>query len=254
MIRKYPEILDSYNEENIYDLAKIQSQLLEEAYLLCKDGGYILYSTCTYALEEDEKQIIDFLDKHQDIRLIHNDIDGNRSLFKGCIKLSLLNDTEGQFMALLRKDNADHQNRIKYKKAVKNKMVEEFINEQLNINEYYLYENNDYYYMSLKPLIDLGYGVLRYGICVGNIVNKRFEPHHHFYRANILKDKYKKIIELNDEELNKYLSGLQIDIKGDDGYYLICYKGYSLGFGKLAKGSLKNKYPKGLRRMIFILR
>ena len=53
-----------------------------------------------------------------------------------------------------------------------------------------------------------------------------------------------------DEELKLYLEGRELKTALPDHYYQITYKGYSLGFGKCAKGIMKNKYPKGLRRVI----
>ena len=65
MIRKYPEILDTYSITNINDLASIQKGLLESAYKLLNEGGQLIYSTCTYAYEEDEWQVDDFLKRHK---------------------------------------------------------------------------------------------------------------------------------------------------------------------------------------------
>ena len=37
----------------------------------------------------------------------------------------------------------------------------------------------------------------------------------------------------------------------DKGWYLICVDGFSIGWGKLAGGIMKNHYPIGLRRKDF---
>ena len=108
------------------------------------------------------------------------------------------------------------------------------------------YENN--YYLSLIPLIDIEYGLLRYGIYLGELKKDRFEPSHNLYRSNNLSFKYQ--YSLNDEEYYKFIRGDELSIDKEDNYYQVTYKGLSLGFGKCAKGKLKNKYPKGLRRVI----
>ena len=56
MIRKYPEILDTYNIENIRSLAALQKDLLDEAYEMLKGQGRLVYSTCTYNPEENENE------------------------------------------------------------------------------------------------------------------------------------------------------------------------------------------------------
>lgn len=246
MIRKYPEILEEYSLNNINNLADIQKGLLEDAYRILKGDGQLLYSTCTYSFEEDEQQIINFLSKHDDMELVDLG-EGYASTLKGTIKLSPLTNTEGQFICLMHKKGDTHSS-LKPLKNVKEKIVDDFIRNNLKINDYYLYKYDNRYYMSLLPLPDLKNNVVRFGIYVGDIVNKRFEPNHSFYRSNSLIGKYMHAYDLSDEEYNKYISGYELNTNLDNHYYLVTYKGLSLGFGKCSNKQLKNKYPKGLRR------
>lgn len=246
MIRKYPEILDEYSLNNINNLADIQKELLEDAYRILKGDGQLLYSTCTYSFEEDEQQIINFLSRHDDMELVDLG-DGYSSTLKGTIKLSPLTNTEGQFICLMHKKGNVH-NSLKSLKTIKEKLVEDFINNNLNINNYFLYRYDNRYYMSLIPLPDLKNNVVRCGIYVGDIINKRFEPNHSFYRSNSLKEKYIYSYELSEKEYDKFISGNELNVTLDNHYYLVTYKGLSLGFGKCSNKQLKNKYPKGLRR------
>ena len=248
MIRKYPEILDTYSISNIENLANIQKDLLEDAYKLLNEGGTLIYSTCTFAFEEDENQVKDFLNRHEDMELIKHHFDHNSSKLDGTIKLSFLNNTEGQFMAFMKKKGTLISKKYKQKKTSKHNIVEKFIKDNLNIENYYLYNNENNYYLSLIPLIDIEYGLLRYGIYLGELKKDRFEPSHNLYRSNNLSFKYQ--YSLNDEEYYKFIRGDELSIDKEDNYYQVTYKGLSLGFGKCAKGKLKNKYPKGLRRVI----
>ncbi|MEG0686671.1 MAG: 16S rRNA (cytosine(967)-C(5))-methyltransferase RsmB [Erysipelotrichales bacterium] len=69
VIKRKPEI--KYHDPSVMDeLIKVQEQLLEEAYLLLKKGGVLVYSTCTINKKENEKQIQSFLNKYDDIKLI----------------------------------------------------------------------------------------------------------------------------------------------------------------------------------------
>ena len=154
MIRKYPEILDSYSLENIKKLSQLQQELLEDAYRILKKGGQLVYSTCTYAFEEDEQQITDFLSRHRDMYLLPVKEQGSSRL-EGTRKLSPLNGTEGQFYCLLKKDGKQNTNYIKELKTVQNRLVEDFIKDNLDLDEYYLYSLHDQFYLSLKPMPDL---------------------------------------------------------------------------------------------------
>ena len=249
MIRKYKEILNTYDVNRINELANIQKELLEDAYNLINENGYILYSTCTYALEEDEKQIKTFLDNHNDMELIPLNIKDNYSKLDGTVKLCPLNNTEGQFICLLKRNSINSKTKVKILKSIKNKVVDNFIKDNLNINDYYLYESNNNFYLSFKPLFDLGQGTIRSGIYLGTLKNNRFEPSHNLYRSNQLIGKYKYTYELNDEEYDVFVKGLELKLNLANAYYLLTYKNNSLGFGKVSSNILKNKYPKGLRRL-----
>jgi len=246
MIRKYPEILDTYSLNNIRSLAELQSSLLDDAYRILKPSGQLIYSTCTYAFEEDEDQIESFLERYSDMELVNIDIQSSSKL-KGTVKLSPLYDTEGQFFALMCKKGTCADISLRMLKPVKEKLVDDFISDNLSINEYYLYKNNDHYYLSLEPLPDLKRNVLKYGIYLGEVINKRFEPSHNLYRADSLMSYFNYRYDLSDKEYDLFISGNEVRKQLDKHHYLVTYKGFPLGFVKSSNGSLKNKYPKGLR-------
>ena len=249
MIRKYPQILDTWSLNNIESLAALQSELLEQAYMMLKNGGTLIYSTCTFAFEEDEDQVSSFLERHEDMSLINIDVPSSSRL-NGTVKLSFLDHTEGQFFALMRKKGSVEHNSLKLLKTIKDKTAETFIKENLLLDSYYLYKNNERFYLSLQPLPDMKNNVMKYGICLGEVIKNRFEPAHDLYRANSLKGKYRYTYDLNDREYLDFISGKEIKKDLEDHYYQLTYRGIPIGFGKCAKGTIKNKYPKGLRRMI----
>ena len=255
MIRKQPAILDEYNLGNIELCQSRQLELIENAYDILKQDGEMVYSTCTYAMEENEMVVYEFLKKHPDMELL--DIDHKyprRGLAykdlesEKLVRFTPLDKTEGQFIAHFRKHGESVKAKVKNKKVVKNKLIEDFIKDQLDLDEYYIYEQNDKYYLALQPLLDLGRNVLRYGIALGEIRKNVFYPEHHFYRSNILNEHMLHIIDLNDEEYEKIISGNSIYRDEKNGYYALTYKHFPLSFTKLSNGECKNKYPKGLRR------
>lgn len=64
VIHKKPDIKWSREENDIAELAKIQSELLEVSSRYVKDGGVLLYSTCTVLKEENNDITSSFLKKH----------------------------------------------------------------------------------------------------------------------------------------------------------------------------------------------
>ena len=254
MIRKNPAILENYNLSNIEICAQRQATLIENAYDILKTGGHLVYSTCTYAPEENEWIVKNFLAKHPDMELLNiSDLYPERGVNvddfpnEKVVRFSPLIGTEGQFVALMIKHGEASLPKFKYRKTVENKIVDAFIKAETDLNDYCLYEQNDRYYLSLKPLFDLDKHVLRYGIYLGEIKKNVFYPSHHFYRANCLKEHFKHVIELDEREYVDYLKGLSIFKEVDNGHYLLTHCGYAFAYGKASDHQIKNKYPKGLR-------
>lgn len=90
--------------------------------------------------------------------------------------------------------------------------------------------------------------VLRAGLHLGTLKKNRFEPSHALALA-LKKEDVKLVTELrNDGEAKAYLSGMTLNYNGKKGWYLMTYRGYGIGWGKLAGQVMKNHYPKGLRK------
>ena len=86
---------------------------------------------------------------------------------------------------------------------------------------------------------------------MGNLKNKRFEPSNAL-ALSLKKDEFKNVLNLknNDVRIIKYLKGETIEVKEFDlidEYALVCLDDYPLGFGKVNKGILKNKYEVNYR-------
>ena len=70
MFRKSEDALTMWSEENVEASAKRQKMIIENAAPLVRSGGYLLYSTCTYSLEENEMIIDGFLSAHEEFSLV----------------------------------------------------------------------------------------------------------------------------------------------------------------------------------------
>lgn len=70
VIKRKPEIKFQDISTSMDSIIAIQEQLLQQAYLLLKPGGTLVYSTCTINKKENEKQIEKLLSEHDDLKLI----------------------------------------------------------------------------------------------------------------------------------------------------------------------------------------
>ena len=69
MFRREPRMVRDWEEKGPAYYAKIQKEILTQAYQMLKPGGKMVYSTCTFSLQEDEAVIEWFLDIYQDMKV-----------------------------------------------------------------------------------------------------------------------------------------------------------------------------------------
>ncbi|WP_022819363.1 16S rRNA (cytosine(967)-C(5))-methyltransferase RsmB [Fusobacterium russii] len=111
VIRKKPEILYNKVRENIEELSKLQLEILNAAADILKDGGTIIYSTCTITNEENTENIRKFLSNRKEFKVgklyIPKNVAGEYDEFGGfCInyKEEIM---DGFYMIKLIKENTE---------------------------------------------------------------------------------------------------------------------------------------------------
>ncbi len=110
MFRRDPSMIRYWKEKGPSYYVPVQRGILESAYSMLRPGGYLMYSTCTFSVEENEENILNFLSAHQDISLCEIPFSDGfcQGVCKGterCVRLYPHHlGGEGQFFALLKKD------------------------------------------------------------------------------------------------------------------------------------------------------
>lgn len=264
MFRKEEIAIDEWSEENVLMCAQRQEEILENAVSLLKDGGYIIYATCTFSLEENEMLIDKFLQKHPDFMLIPVKEDVRKAtcdgvFFEGCNCKDIgfsrrfyphTGKGEGQFMAVMK--NTATGSYFNYSEKTKkhkiNKTVIDFLNDTLcsfNENDIRIYNGNPVFFSSLLEVPDGC--AFSCGVTIGEIKKSYIQPHHQFFMAKG-KD-FRRKVELSPDsiEIKKYLHGEEIDVNCENGWAVITVNGCSVGGVKVVNGKAKNHYPKGLR-------
>ena len=269
MFRKNNEACDEWSMENVTKCSERQSEILHNASLMLKPGGRIVYSTCTFSMEENENVISDFLNSHSDF--YSPDIDAPSPIEKGFIKGTFRLwphrlHGEGHFVAILerkadesviKKDTPVKQSKKKGNKSSK-ALTEKDLPDYFDFKKKYIINPpigiymkfGDQLYIVPEYTPDLsGIKVLRPGLHLGTILKNRFEPSHSLALALKKEDFINTCnIESGDKTIYEYISGQTFQYDGDNGWYLILYDNYSIGFGKLSGGIMKNHNPKGLRK------
>lgn len=70
ILKRKPDLRYHIKSEDLDDLEKLQAELLESSAMLLKEGGIMVYSTCTINKKENSKQILKFLKKHEEFSLL----------------------------------------------------------------------------------------------------------------------------------------------------------------------------------------
>ena len=247
MFRKNAEeALSEWSEENVAICAERQKRILDEATKMLRGGGRLVYSTCTFAPSEDEGQVCDYLQNHPEMHLLTQE-----KLYPHKVK------GEGHFAALFEKTQTEEGNT--WRKEMKpwcsregeqayRAFEKSFFHQKF---AYCLYEANGILYELPEGVFDWkGVQVLRVGVRLGEVKNGRFEPSHSLALC-VKKEECRNVLDLSetDERLEKYLRGETVEDGAiENGWCVVCVHGYPLGLGKVVNGTVKNHYPKGLRK------
>lgn len=257
MFRKNEEATEQWSPENVELCAQRQQEILDCAAIMLKEGGRLVYSTCTFAESENEEGIAKFLQRHPEFELLEQ-----KRLWPHKLK------GEGHFAAKLqKKSDGDYSEKSgssmsaggfikglaekdlkEWRAFVKETISEEWI--ASHEGKYIKYGENLYLVPEDMPGIQ-GLKVLRPGLQVGSMKKDRFEPSHALALAlspSDVKNYYS--FSLEDRMAKAFINGETFSAQGEKGWYLVCVEGFSMGFGKLAGGIMKNHYPKGLRKSL----
>lgn len=254
MFKKEPQAAAVWSEESVLACANRQRSILDSAAEAVKTGGILVYSTCTFSMEENEDNVISFLRAHPEFELLPVEEPFGRAAFGlQALRIFPMDGGEGHFVAKFRKtDQAASAARRPF--ARKRKTTVEAAARGLYTDLFSdacprdIYEQNGKLYILPDLLPDLtGLPILRAGILFGEVRGNRIEPTHGIFMCKSMHD-CRRRIDLNIEEsaLYDFLHGEEIDCS-ETGYTAVGVNGVVTGFGKSSGGRLKNRYPKGLR-------
>ncbi len=273
MFRKNPEARQEWSVENVGLCAERQAEILEAAAGMLKPGGRMVYSTCTFSPEENEGSISRFLHRHEEfyieeVPLYEGMEPGNpewctqpAAHIERTIRLWPHKVRgEGHFLAVLRKRGSTPEESSGSRYGVEKGILLKDCRECMEFCETYLKELPEGIPVRFGDTINIlpagapslhRLKVLRAGLRLGTVMKKRLEPSHSLALALKPEDVvYSVDLPAEDRRIFDYINGQTFEQQGEKGWYLVSVDGYSLGFGKLAGGIMKNHYPKGLRKIL----
>lgn len=300
MFRKNENAGEEWSPENVERCAARQDEILDCAVAMLRPGGRLVYSTCTFAPQEDEGSVSRLLGRHPEMEILDPalcligraevdcpaeqdclaawgfapgrpdwidaeakslspDIDKTLRLWPHRLR------GEGHYLAVLRKGGMQAAGEVRSLYGVEKGIPEKECREYLEFAADTLTERPEGVYLRFGDQLYLapedmpalrGLRVLRPGLHLGTMKKNRFEPSHALALALCPEDVRRccpvgdgREREDNMPAASAYLGGQTFPFTGEKGWYLVTVDGYSLGWGKLAGGIMKNHYPRGLRKM-----
>lgn len=269
MMRKYDEAVEEWSVENVLMCAERQKEILSNAADCVAAGGYILYSTCTFSLEENEMTVDSFLSRHGDFKIVPV-LESARAAtadgvnFEGALHdmtecrrfYPHISEGEGQFLCLMQRDEEAEVYIPKAKKKGKEKQTDALTKEEKAAVEKFFKDNIDtcpHAFTKIGDTVMMTDDLPTHrsacvtGVAVGSVIKGRVEPHHHLFSA--LGKSFKRRVELSSDSYDavSYLQGEVIETDEKNGWCAVLIDGCPVGGGKIVDGKVKNHYPKGLR-------
>lgn len=256
MFRKHPSILNEWNHDLVKMCAERSAQVLRNASKALKSGGRLVYSTCTYNLEENEKLINAFLQENPDFELCDTGLEFGTEGLLGLDKarrIFIEHGGEGHFVCAMTRTGDVFSRKVK---PFKLKYNFDFL-EGITVTPPRFYGNDVRYgtmeFSGVKYALpeDMpnpsGVRIMRAGVKLGEQVSKVFKPDHHLFMS-VQPDSFINKIEVDYVKLKRFTHGDIFECDSSvKGFCAIMYDGLCIGFGKASRGVCKNHFPSGLR-------
>ncbi len=260
LFRKQPEAIDEWSADNVIKCSIRQKNILGEIIPSLKEGGYLIYSTCSYSVEENENSV-KWLQQAFDLKYIKVPIDKEWGIVEteaGYRFYPHLTKSEGFFCAVLQKQNSENyahrSSKFKNSSPAKNEsaILEGYLEKT---NHQFIKKNNQFHFLNNTALAFLNdfekhFYFKKAGVCVGEIKGQDLVPNQELAWCNYLK-KSLNTLEVSKEAALSYLRKEPFDSveveNRKTGLHLITYKNYGLGWAKLLQNRINNYLPNELR-------
>ena len=249
MFRKEEAAVTDWSQETVEMCARRQAEILVSGAQLVRPGGRLVYSTCTFAPEENEQTVARFLAENPQFRPESVEVPWFTPAGTGAFRLwpHKLRG-EGHFVAVLRRTGNCEETEGKGKEEKLPKEWVAFAKDlgiRLPEGKPVMFGQSLYWAAPAMPDIR-GVRALRPGLELGEVKKDRFEPAHALAlwlrtAANV------QDYAADSAQMQDYLHG-QVVPSDRKGWCLVTVDGYTIGWGKGDGKVLKNHYPKGLRR------
>jgi 16S rRNA C967 or C1407 C5-methylase (RsmB/RsmF family)/NOL1/NOP2/fmu family ribosome biogenesis protein len=225
-----------WSDADVRGNARRQSKLLDAAAALVKPGGALVYSTCSFERSENEAQVASFLERHDDFALAHEQrIWPHRAPGNGQFVARLERAGEAEPAPPGMPPGRPDRAALRAWREFRAEALPSF-----DAPEEALASRGDTLYLVPEHLPG---PLSRPGLPLGRARPGRFEPAHALATAADPAAAAERVACWDG-----YLRGETTSSAGPDGWVLVTYERWGVGWARRTKGTLKNFFPKALRR------
>lgn len=254
LFRKQPEAVDEWSMDSVNLCSARQKRILTDILTALKENGVLIYSTCSYSVEENEN-IVHWLEKDFEMDYVPLEINKNWGIVEGPAGYRFyphLTQSEGFFLAILRKKGKSDSfyNSLKAKEYLPSKSELAILSGQVNLEGKHIFKNGSQYHLLNKAALSFislpeNFYLKKAGVALGEIKGKDLVPNQELaWSINVLAQN----LDLDKSEALKYLrKEAFIADRQISGFSLITYKSMGLGWAKILPNRINNYLPNELR-------
>ncbi|GAA4448159.1 methyltransferase RsmF C-terminal domain-like protein [Rurimicrobium arvi] len=263
LFRKDERAIAEWSPENVQLCAARQQRILHDVLPALKEGGCLIYATCSYSPEEDE-QIMDFLAAQFPLESVPVTVQDDWGIVRVTSAIHGINGYrffphrlrgEGFFITVLRKASGETAMPLPKFKSVHARQMAVQIDRFLEQDSYLLLPAENNQFMAIPAGMEADYHYLKQfvylrktGITVGGPGPKEWIPEHDLALSVDLR-KQLQTVELDLEQALLYLKKETFATPAGavKGWNLVTYKGLGLGWIKVLDNRINNYLPKNWR-------
>lgn len=265
LFKKDNNAITEWSTDAVTLCAQRQQRILADVLPTLKEGGLLIYSTCSYSVQENE-DIMDYLTEQLHMTnctiQLSNDYNVTTTLSKQkatgyrCWPYQV--QGEGFFISAFKKTHATHINSIHTKKI---NTIPTISKHDLSIVYPYIRDSKLYEYIlqgtdvlavtqatyAILPLLKLKLYIKQAGITMGQLAQGQLIPHHALAVSTVYTHIITKV-HVPLQEALAYLSKANIQLQDvPKGWLMVCYNSIPLGLIKNLGNRINNYYPKNWR-------
>ncbi len=257
LFRKQPEAINEWSESAVTACSIRQQKILEDCIPALKENGILIYSTCSFSVEENENSV-DWAIREFNLEYVPLTLPKDTGIIesdKGYRFYPHLTKSEGFFCAVLRKKGStlnQHHYRIKNNFGV-SKNEESLMTQLVNQNNNFLLKINERFHLANQEVVNFlsvfekQFYFRKAGTVIGEIKGTDVIPNHELALSLNISTKV-NVVDLDKENALAFLRKNNfITSESKKGFTLITYKNYGLGWAKLLGNRINNYLPNELR-------